>query len=67
MDMILVGSRIVAAGSVLAAVLLLGAGAAWAGIGGPAPLVGVTGPVGIVAAGLAYGGYLLFRRYRNRS
>jgi hypothetical protein len=62
--MILVGSRIVAAGS---AVLLLGAGTAWAGIGGPAPLVGVTGPVGIVAAGLAYGGYFLFRRYRNRS
>jgi hypothetical protein len=63
--MILVGSRIVAAGAGLAAVLLLGAEPSLAGIGAPAPLVGVTGPVGIVAAGVAYGGYWLFRRYRS--
>ena len=64
----LVGSRIVAAGRSLgSSVLLLGAGPSLAGIGAPAPLVGVTGPVGIVAAGVAYGGYWLFRRYRNRS
>jgi hypothetical protein len=65
--MILVGSRILAAGLASAAVLLLGAGPCLAGIGGPAPLVGVTGPLGIVAAGVAYGGYVLFRRYRSRS
>ncbi len=64
--MTLVGSRIVVAGLGLASVLLLGIEPSWAGFPVPAPLVGVTGPVGIVAAGLAYGGYLLFKRYRNR-
>ena len=64
--MTLVNSRIVAMGGGLASVLFLGAGPAWAGLPAPAPLVGVTGPIGIVAAGIAYGGYLLFRRYRNR-
>ena len=65
--MTLIGSRIAAVVAGLASVLLLGAGPSLAGIGAPAPLVGVTGPVGIVAAGVAYGGYWLFRRYRNRS
>jgi len=63
--MILVSFRI-AAGTGLASVLLLVAGPVWAGcVGAPAPLVGVSGPYGIVAAGVAYGGYLLFRRYRD--
>jgi len=38
-----------------------------AGVGVPAPLVGVTGPVGLLVAGTAYGGYLLFKRYKNRT
>ena len=63
----LIGSRIVAVVAGSASALLLGAGPSLAGIGAPAPLVGVTGPVGIAAAGVAYGGYWLFRRYRNRS
>ena len=53
-------------GGVLISALLLSAGPGWAGMPVPAPLVGVTGPYGIAAAGIAYGGYLLFRRYRNR-
>jgi hypothetical protein len=48
------------------AVLVVSVTPTWAGAPIPAPLVGVTGPAGIVAAGLAYGGYLLFRRLRNR-
>ena len=47
--------------------LLLGAGPSLAGLGVPAPLIGVTGPVGLVAAGVGYGGYWLYRRYRQRS
>lgn len=46
-------------------VLVLAAGPSWAGAPVPAPLVGVTGPVGLLAAGAAYGGYLLFKRFRN--
>jgi hypothetical protein len=63
----LMGSRIVAVVAGSASVFLLGVIPACAGVGVPAPLVGVTGPVGIVAAGVAYGGYLLFRRYRDRA
>ncbi len=37
-----------------------------AGLGVPAPLVGVTGPFGLLAIGAAYGGYLVYRRYQNR-
>lgn len=48
------------------AVLLMGAGPTWAGAAVPAPLVGVTGPFGLLAAGAAYGGYLLYKGYRNR-
>jgi hypothetical protein len=59
-------SRIVAMGGVLISALLLSAGPGWAGMPVPAPLVGVTGPYGVAAAGIACGGYLLFRRYRNR-
>jgi hypothetical protein len=32
----------------------------------PAPLIGVTGPYGILAAGIGYGGYLLYKRLKNR-
>jgi hypothetical protein len=46
--------------------LVVGAGPSWAGAPVPAPLVGVTGPAGLLAAGAAYGGYLLFKRLRNR-
>ncbi len=63
----LFGSNIAAVVAGSASALLLGAGPGLAGIGAPAPLVGVTGPYGIVAAGIAYGGYWLFRRYRDRS
>lgn len=37
----------------------------WAGMPAPAPLVGVTGPVGLLAAAIAYGGYLLYKRRRQ--
>jgi hypothetical protein len=47
--------------------LLISAAPCWAGVPVPAPLVGVTGPVGLLAAGAAYGGYLLFKRFRNRA
>jgi hypothetical protein len=51
----------------LGLVMLVGSDAtAWAGIVGPAPLVGVTGPAGLLAAGVAYGGYLLYKRYRRQ-
>jgi hypothetical protein len=32
----------------------------------PAPLIGVTGPYGILAAGIGYGGYLLYKRLKHR-
>ena len=32
----------------------------------PAPVIGVTGPYGILVAGVVYGGYLLVRRFQNR-
>jgi hypothetical protein len=31
----------------------------------PAPLIGITGPYGLLAAGVVYGGYLLFKRFRH--
>ena len=47
--------------------LILSVGPSWAGVPAvPAPLVGVTGPVGLLAAGAAYGGYLLFKHFQNR-
>jgi hypothetical protein len=48
-----------------ASVLVASAGSSWAGTPIPAPLVGVTGPAGIVAAVVACGGYLLYRRFRD--
>jgi hypothetical protein len=32
----------------------------------PAPVIGVTGPYGLVIAGAVYGGYLLYKRYHDR-
>jgi hypothetical protein len=46
--------------------LIASAGPTWAGVPVPAPLLGVTGPFGLLAAGAAYGGYLLYKRYQNR-
>lgn len=48
------------------AALIVSAGPTWAGVPVPAPLLGVTGPFGLLAAGAAYGGYLLYKRYQNR-
>jgi len=47
-------------------ILILTVGPSLAGTPIPAPLIGVTGPIGLVVAGVAYGGYLLFKRFRNR-
>jgi hypothetical protein len=47
-------------------ILILTVGPSLAGIPVPAPLIGVTGPAGLVIAGTAYGGYLLFKRFSNR-
>ena len=47
-------------------ILILTVGPSLAGMPVPAPLIGVTGPVGLVVAGTAYSGYLLFKRFRNR-
>ena len=47
--------------------LLLSAAPCWAGMPLPAPLIGVTGPFGLLAAGAAFGGYLLYKRFRDRA
>jgi len=48
------------------AVLVASVGPSWAGMPVPAPLVGVTGPFGLLAAGAAYGSYLLYKRFQSR-
>jgi len=58
--------RLAGAGVSAVSLLILTIGPSWAGLPVPAPLIGVTGPVGLVVAGTAYGGYLLFKRLRNR-
>lgn len=60
----LMGSIFSLAG-VSAALTLASLSLAWAGTPTPAPLAGVTGPAGLVVAGLVYGGYLLYRRSRR--
>jgi hypothetical protein len=50
-----------------AVTLIVSVGPSAAGVTGPAPLVGVTGPVGLLVAGTAYGGYLLFKHFKNRA
>jgi hypothetical protein len=56
-------------GACLSAYALFGASFAYA-LGpspGPAPMVGlVGGPAGLATAGVAFGGYLLVKRFRNR-
>jgi hypothetical protein len=47
-------------------VFIISAGPVWAGNPVPAPLIGATGPFGLLAAGIAYGGYLLVKRLRSR-
>ncbi len=32
----------------------------------PAPMIGVTGPYGIAAAAIAYGGYLVYKKLKKR-
>ncbi len=57
-------------GACLAAYAILGTNLSCAipfPVPAPAPVVGaVGGPIGLAAAGLAYGGYLLFKRRRDR-
>jgi hypothetical protein len=60
-----VRSRILIVAGALVGTVFAGIGPAFAGLPVPAPLVGVTGPAGIVAAGVAYGGYLLYKRFRH--
>ena len=59
-------SRVFTVGAMLVSTLILSTESGWAGLPVPAPLVGVTGPIGIAAAAIAYGGYLLVRQYRKR-
>ena len=59
-------SRACGVGFPVLATLIISAGPSLAGTPGPAPLVGATGPFGLLAAGAAYGGYLLFKRLKNR-
>jgi len=59
-------SRACGVGFPVLAALITGVGPSWAGIPSPAPLVGVTGPFGLLAAGVACCGYLLFKRLKNR-
>lgn len=48
------------------ALLVTSVGPTLAGAPAPAPLVGVTGPFGLLAAGAGYGGYLLYKHYWKR-
>lgn len=48
-------------------ILLASAAPCWAGMPIPAPLIGVTGPFGMLAAGAAFGGYFLYKRFRDRA
>jgi hypothetical protein len=59
-------SRFAGVGVAGLSMLILTVGPSLAGAPIPAPLIGVTGPVGLVVAGTAYGGYLLFKRFSNR-
>ena len=56
------------AGSAAIGILLLTATASFAcAVPTPTPLIGVTGPYGIAAAAVAYGGFLIYRKLKNRS
>jgi hypothetical protein len=60
-------NRLVVAGVLGCTAFLAGATSAMAGMPVPAPLVGVYGPFGLLGIGAAYGGYLVYRRFGNRS
>ncbi len=60
-------SYVCCAGLAGVAIFIGSATPTWAGLPVPTPLVGVTGPVGLVAAGVAFGGYLIFKRLRSRN
>ena len=34
--------------------------------GAPAPLIGVTGPYGLAAAAIGYGGFLIYKKLKRR-
>lgn len=54
-------------GAAVLGMLTFSAEPSWAIVcSAPAPVLGVTGPYGILVAGVVYGGYLLFRRFQNR-
>jgi hypothetical protein len=55
-------------GSLAIGTLLVTATASFAGVApAPAPLIGVTGPYGMLAAGIAYGGFVVYKKLKNRS
>jgi len=55
-------------GSAATGALLVTATASFAGVAvAPAPLIGLTGPYGIAAAAAAYGGFLVYKKLKNRS
>jgi hypothetical protein len=58
--------RVCGAGSAAIGVLLVTATSSFAGVPAPAPLIGLTGPYGILAAGAAFGGFLLYKKLKNR-
>jgi hypothetical protein len=68
--MILLNERLKRAcgtGSLAIGTLLVTATASFAGVPAPAPLIGVTGPYGMLAAGIAYGGFVVYKKLKNRS
>jgi hypothetical protein len=54
-------------GSVAIGMLLVGVTPSFAVVCvAPAPLIGLTGPYGIAAAVVAYGGFLVYKKLKNR-
>ena len=53
--------------ALVAAAVLLSSAPAMAGLPIPAPLAGLAGPYGLLAAGAVYGGYRLVKHFRGRS
>jgi hypothetical protein len=49
------------------AAVFLSSASAMAGVPVPAPLAGLAGPYGLLAAGAVYGGYRLVKHLRGRS
>jgi hypothetical protein len=47
------------------AFFLVGSAPALAGVGVPAPLAGLAGPYGLLAAGVVYGGYRIVKHFRK--